>query len=611
MQNQGHITCASNEGCVEVSLSSVSIGRESDGIRANYSVIQVQGSVLSVFNCTFSECFSSADGSCVQSYDQALVNITWSTFRKSSSSGYGGAISSAGSEVYLNHCAFYNCHSDLGGGALWASTFYLFGSNTNVDTSVYIDSTAFESCTSLENGGGILVSDSSDSQENINIWIRTTTFDQCSSAGNGGAFSVSGVTVSAKIFNSTFTECISSENGGAIFLENNVLLILIDSRFDANFAYGLGGGAIGSSDSFINLMNIDSSENLAPYGGGGLILIEGFSMIITSENEVAYNKTRIYSIGFEDQDFTVKADTYIAEVFEIVEAVGVNSSICAKGIENYAAYGPCIASTYHRLEVEGLPAQEDPVSPGIPFYITAIKKDIFNQTILSDSSSILQMLTSIGKTLQNDPAVSISGEFVSVLQNGSAEFTIMLEPSFSKISFLNEQTVLLRKPYVYLKGIDANSISTTMETHPFEIFIASGKLVCPPGYILVLDKSRKGSCSECSVGTYSVNPLAGDSLTQPSCFQCPLNGVCNGGDSVQLPLGIWIITSGFYKLIACPEAFQLIDSNSLGIFSRDSQTCHPCSSTQYIINSNLSNITCQPCPKGDVKTPNIIAYCKN
>jgi len=137
-----------------------------------------------------------------------------------------------------------------------------------------------------------------------------------------------------------------------------------------------------------------------------------------------------------------------------------------------------------------------------------------------------------------------------------------------------------------------------MQSKPAEIYIASGWLVCPDGYILILDKSRKGSCSECGAGTYTVNPLAGI-LMQPSCFSCPLNGVCNDGTVVQLPLGGWIVDSGFFKLISCPTGHQLINSNAFGVFSRDIQACRPCSSNQYILNSNLSNFTCQPCPKGN------------
>ena len=592
------MACASSNGCVEIALKSLSVFIASSGIRTEYPAIQVQGSVLSVIDCTFSGCYSSADGSCVQSYDLALVQIKSSRFLDSNSSGYGGAISSAGSQLYLERCVFYNCQSDLGGGAVWVSTFYLFGSNTIVDTNVYVDESEFGSCASLGNGGAILISDASDLYESIEIWIRSTNFFQCSSAVNGGAISLSGGTVTAKVFNSTFSQCISSECG-AVSADSSANLISFDSRFDNNIAFGMGGGAICSTDAYVFLENVSFLTNSAPNGGGGILLLQGLSMIMMSENEVSYHpRAPVYDMDLHDAAYTSTADAYIDLIFERIEAVRLNSSICTNELGNYAVYGPCVASTYYRLDVQGLPVPEDPISPGLPFSVTVLKKDIYNQTILSDSSSLLQMMSSMGTTIRNDAAISISGDFISVLQNGSAEFTVVLSPSYSKVSFVDEKTVLLRIPYVYFKGIDADSISTTMETEPAEVFMANGSKVCPSGYILVLDKSRKGSCTECEAGTYSVNPLAGNTFTRPSCFTCPIDGSCDGGDNVQLPLGIWIVSAGFYKLIGCPEGYQLIDSNAIGLFSRDTQTCHQCSSTQYIINSNMSNISCQPCPKG-------------
>lgn len=595
----GRISCARSSGCLAVKLESLNISFLNKGTRVSYPLIQIQGAALSILNSTISGCFSSADGGCVQAYDQANVNITASAFYRSNTAGYGGAISAVGSQVVLQECLFVECHSALGGGAIWASTFFLFGSDEKVNTGVFIDKSDFKHCTTSGTGGSILALDTSEMYEAIEIWIRLTSFKLGSSIVSGGSVSFMGGSVRAYILCCSFEKSLSTGNGGAIYVAESAQLILLDSVLASNIAHGKGGGAMCSLNANVYLHNISTSDNQAPFGGGGVLLLEGISTVLTSGNE---NEIRgvdlICTKKFGNFDGKYLFDKCLAWILNNFVAVGVNSSLCTNGFTNFAVYGSCLASTYHHLDVQGLPLQEYPAYPGILFTVTVIKMDIYNQTILSDSSSLLQMLTSIEMVLQNDPSVSIAGGIISALQNGKADFLVTINPTFKTVDFSRGLTVLERRPYVYFKGIDTDSTSILMQSHPAEIYIESGALVCPVGYILILDKSRKGSCSECGAGTYSVNPLAGIQ-TQPSCFSCPLNGVCNDGTLVQPPLGVWMIDSGFFKLTSCPTGYQLINSNAFGVFSRDVQTCHPCSNNQYILNSNLSNFTCQPCPKGE------------
>ncbi len=63
-------------------------------------------------------------------------------------------------------------------------------------------------------------------------------------------------------------------------------------------------------------------------------------------------------------------------------------------------------------------------------------------------------------------------------------------------------------------------------------------------------------------------------------------------------MGTWIVSSGFYLLVGCPRGHALISSSSGRSFAQEAQTCSACGSNQYIINTNSSLFSCQPCPAG-------------
>jgi hypothetical protein len=82
------------------------------------------------------------------------------------------------------------------------------------------------------------------------------------------------------------------------------------------------------------------------------------------------------------------------------------------------------------------------------------------------------------------------------------------------------------------------------------VAVSSGFSICPRGYILALEAAsanaaaRLGVCTLCAAGTYSVNPLYGNSgilregelgiedSESPKCLPCPAGGACLGGDKV-------------------------------------------------------------------------------
>ena len=103
----------------------------------------------------------------------------------------------------------------------------------------------------------------------------------------------------------------------------------------------------------------------------------------------------------------------------------------------------------------------------------------------------------------------------------------------------------------------------------------------------------------CQPGTYSVSPLATNKGIYPSCFTCPVDAVCLGGNLVQFRMGSWIIADDgtMFTLVGCPSGYALINSVN-GQFNHDVQRCSKCQSNEYVLDSSDSSFSCTPCPVG-------------
>jgi len=201
-------------------------------------------------------------------------------------------------------------------------------------------------------------------------------------------------------------------------------------------------------------------------------------------------------------------------------------SVCGTS-NNMAQYGPCIATDYRSLSVHYAAKTE---YPGVSFEVQVSKRDAYNQTMTSDSSSGLSLLTAKDGARVSDPSVRLGGQVFGALKKGSAVFTFSVIPGYVNM------THILRIPHLYFQGSESTPKSrTTMESNVFAVTLFSGESVCQPGYILSMgeqsadgpDKWRSGSCSQCRAGTYSLSPLAKASSgaeNEPSCLKCPAGG---------------------------------------------------------------------------------------
>ena len=276
-----------------------------------------------------------------------------------------------------------------------------------------------------------------------------------------------------------------------------------------------------------------------------------------------------------------------------------NSEFCGSG--NIALFGSCLASSGVQLQFLSLPGSGDPAHAGLPFKAALAKQDFYNQTVVSDSVSFIQLQIILhpenkGSAIDIDPSITITGESVFRLSAGRANVSIAISPMFSTDLSLG-LAKLSRQVYLRASGVDMQDSHNVPLLSPIAVaMFSTGKDVCPMGYILTLDTSveglggsqsvgglggsyRKGdsmgtgSCLFCQSGTYSINPL-GFSIangTRPVCLTCPPASTCAGGNKVLLGPGNWTVSeNGMYLLENCPPGSQLINSIN-NVFNHDIQ----------------------------------------
>jgi hypothetical protein len=223
---------------------------------------------------------------------------------------------------------------------------------------------------------------------------------------------------------------------------------------------------------------------------------------------------------------------------------GLTRWICNRGLAspaphlNAGAYGACVATPYHRLEVQGMPTRQTPGYAGVPLKLEIVKLDTYGQNITVDSSSSLQVYSAVAGTKVNDITVAFLGSIFSGFQGGRAVFSVGVKPTFVSVSAADGRTELQRPPYLYFKGTDLTT-GVVMETDPQQVHLAvQNKTVCAPGSVLSLDPGanantfpRAGACKACRPGTYSLDALASPAGTgqDPDCFNCPAGGDCRAG----------------------------------------------------------------------------------
>ena len=196
---------------------------------------------------------------------------------------------------------------------------------------------------------------------------------------------------------------------------------------------------------------------------------------------------------------------------------------------NTAAYGPCVATPYHRNELIRLPTPGSPGFAGISLELAVLMKDMHGQIIKADSSSSLQLYSALDDSKDNESSITFIGSIFAVVQAGGAIFCIAVMPTFASVIVLDGHTTLQQQVFLYANGTDSTTCSVIQnEVQPVNLS-SHNRPACPIGYKLVIDSSddtkTPGACIQCDILTYNVKPVTG------ICLRGPMSAACNHGGS--------------------------------------------------------------------------------
>jgi hypothetical protein len=117
-------------------------------------------------------------------------------------------------------------------------------------------------------------------------------------------------------------------------------------------------------------------------------------------------------------------------------------AFCGNG--NKALFGQCIASAGTSLELHI--ELDGPVHPGLSFTVSVKKLDYYNQTVASDSASIVQVRSEAGMNSSgNDKGfgftAAISGTTIFELQHGSVTASVAVRPFLKSAEDASEASI--------------------------------------------------------------------------------------------------------------------------------------------------------------------------
>ena len=408
--------------------------------------------------------------------------------------------------------------------------------------------------------------------ESDNLMILSSSLESNSAGKSGGALYVTGDNI--VISNGTTMErnVVHSMNGGALCLEGAHAVILTNIDFLNNNAAGNGGACYFSDVTGITSTNVSFSRNLAATSGGAVYMTLT-KEVFTSEISVLGNKATGTGGGFYIKnctDVTVNNSSFTdnlagggSAIWTTESSIMLHSNIFLKnrspqsggtvfweyasGMEepaglitsnrfhlNRALYGPDYATEAVGFTVNT--AAELNVSEtdsyvinefSAPIVVNAFVHDHYNQKVLSDNTSFIQMV--IGDDYDcGDRLPTLSGSTIEKMKNGQCKFEYMY--GFCRPG--GDMKVKVR-------GM-ANSNSNLESSYMKWSFRD-----CQKG-----EYYRDGECNWCEQGFYSKKDNLDLSVTE--CKRCPGDATECFADTIVLDKGYWALTSNSEDMTECP-----------------------------------------------------------
>lgn len=331
-----------------------------------------------------------------------------------------------------------------------------------------------------------------------------------------GTIALSGVSIQIK--NNVFSGNNAHVGGGALLLyrldssQDLEVLSLVDTAviegnsFIENVA-GNEGGAIYIDDygQSVSIVNCRFINNSAAYGGA----IRSGSTEVFIANSQFVNNTALNGGG---------------AIFWIYSKDGkVNVGSECEDVGNSASFGNFTATNVVALDVRT--ADSSGISGSLtsaPIFVNMI--DYYSQ-IVTNSTNTISSVPYVYAFAQNS-SYGIRGVTVVEAIRGVATYDDLI------ITGYPSKNVTLK---FFLSGTDVPAA-----------YLAISMIDCVPGQIFVYQSDFEAVCFNCTAGSYSL------STTDPTCYPCPSNSFCPGGNTINVEPGYWRLSSTSSSIYECP-----------------------------------------------------------
>ncbi|EQC37646.1 hypothetical protein SDRG_05237 [Saprolegnia diclina VS20] len=472
-----------------------------------------------------------ADIGGMMSLEESVVVLSNASIVKATATASGGAFYSIISNLTLQSSVVDQHSASANGGAIYGFSSTVMLRDTRLAQNSAAAGGAIAVVSSTVNAlranfahnraltGGALSADLS------HITLDTSVLDANAASGLGGALAVS--------FNSlTLLRSLLRDNvaavGGAISVSNLAMFNLSSSRFDNNSVLSTSsvaaqGGAISittiTNASFVT--NCSFHDNRAEAAKGGAIYTSMGSALTPPTISIDSSIFEQSRSGYGGALYLENAPTFLSRSrwTNNMATTGGGGGIYWTGnepqaldsqeyINNYAVYGPNVASLPHGLQPHYTPPPTDGVTTG------ETSGQVFAGTL------VVHVVDKYGQvvTTDNETQVALTSLTTSALIAGVGKATAV-------------------------RGICNFSSSGVQFTPGFNMTLAvtGGGLVPQNNVEVHLRRCVRGEvlpqgvaqCIKCPVGQFSWN------ASEMACQECPNGAICSGGDSIQAKDGYW------------------------------------------------------------------------
>ena len=456
------------------------------------------GENLLIEECNFNGNYAQSVGALlVRSLD---ILIRGTVFSRNGAQDTGGAYISTEYGT-IENCTFVNNTANGLVGGMFVSASLNFA----------VIEVLFESNVARTASGGLGILDSG------NITVQRSQFLENHGLDGGGILCAQSYDIS--VHESLFARCTASRATAIKFtLSNNVTMS--NSTFTDNIASTFGTVNIVDCDDVYTFQNVFDG-NIAEHGSGSAMAIQGGRNMV------------IKSSIFSNNSAPSGSGTVYWNTRDTTEPQGLTGPSNYFSVSNSAMYGPLWATEGIKLTTSGVGFYhiEDYDEHAPPVVVQLV--DYYNQTVVTDSFSYIDVSTVSGDYTCAQSAGHVSGGVLMVLESGVANFTTL------------DLTCAAGYNMTLVFSLENGNVAQDVESTKIDISFRK----CVRGEFY-----QDYACIPCPIGTYGFYESDDISELKQSdiCQRCPDEATVCYADVIELDKGYWRARDVSDYILECP-----------------------------------------------------------